>query len=56
MHSKKIVGPRIEPWGTPALTGYSCQDFPSTATQSHLLWLIGGAEFSQRHTKIRSQN
>ena len=23
MHSKKNVGPRMDPWGTPALTGYS---------------------------------
>ena len=23
MCSRKSVGPRIEPWGTPALTGYS---------------------------------
>ena len=37
MYSKKSVGPRMEPWGTPALTGYSCEDFPSRATQSRLL-------------------
>ena len=29
MHSRKSVGPRMEPWGTPELTGYSCEDFPS---------------------------
>ena len=29
MYSRKSVGPRIDPWGTPALTGYSCEDFPS---------------------------
>ena len=37
MGSKKIAGSRIEPWGTPAPTGYSCEDFPSRTTQSHLL-------------------
>ena len=37
MYSRKSVGPRMEPWGTPALTGYSCEDFPSRTTQSHLL-------------------
>ena len=26
----------MEPWGTPALTGYSCKDFPSRTTQSCL--------------------
>ena len=25
------------PWGTPAVTGYSCEDFPSRITQSRLL-------------------
>ena len=37
MYSRKSVGPRMEPWGTPALTGYSCEDFPSRATQSRQL-------------------
>ena len=37
MYSRKSVGPRMEPWGTPALTGYSCEDFPSRTTQSCLL-------------------
>ena len=37
MHSRKGVGPRMDPWGTSALTGYSCEDFPSRPTQSHLL-------------------
>ena len=37
MHSRKGVGPRLDPWGTPALTGYYCEDFPSTTAQSHLL-------------------
>ena len=35
--SSKSVGSRIEPWGTPALTGYSFEYFPSKTTQSHLL-------------------
>ena len=37
MYSRKSVGPRLEPWNTPALTGYSCEDFPSRTTQSRLL-------------------
>ena len=27
----------MEPWRTPALTGYSCKDFPSRTTSRHLL-------------------
>ena len=27
----------MEPWGTPALTGYSCEHFPSRTTQIRLL-------------------
>ena len=27
----------MEPWGTPASTGYFCEDFPSRTTQSLLL-------------------
>ena len=27
----------MDPWGTPALTGYSCEDFIHRATQSCLL-------------------
>ena len=27
----------MDPWGTPALTGYSCEDFLSRTTQGHLL-------------------
>ena len=38
MYSRKSVGPRMEPWETPALTGFSGEDFPSRTTQSHLLW------------------
>ena len=37
MYSRKSVGPRMEPSGTPALTGYSCEEFPSRTTCSHLL-------------------
>ena len=37
MYSKKSVGPRMDPWGTSALTGYSCEEFPSRTTRNHLL-------------------
>ena len=37
MYSRKSVGLRMEPWGTPTLTGYSCQDFSSRTTQICLL-------------------
>ena len=37
MYSKKNVGPRVDPSGTPALTGYSCEDFPIRTTETHLL-------------------
>ena len=37
MYSRKSVGSRIDPWGTPTLTGYSCEDFPSRTTRSRLL-------------------
>ena len=37
MYSRKRVGPRMEPWGNPSLTGYSCEYFPSRTTQSSLL-------------------
>ena len=30
----------MDHWGTPALTGYSCEDFPSRTTQSCLLLRI----------------
>ena len=33
----KSVGPRLKPGGTPALTGYSCEDFISRTTRSSLL-------------------
>ena len=29
MYSRKSIGPRMDPWETPALTEYSCKDFPS---------------------------
>ena len=29
MYIRKSVGPRMDPWGTPALTRYFCEDFPS---------------------------
>ena len=37
MYSRKSVGSRIDPWGTPGLTEYSCEDFPPRTTQSCLL-------------------
>ena len=37
MYSRKNLGPRKEPWGILELTGYFCEDFPSTTTLSYLL-------------------
>ena len=37
MYSTKRVGPRTDPYGTPVITGYSCEDVPSKTTQSCLL-------------------
>ena len=37
MYSRKSVQPRMGPWGTPVLTWYSCEDFSSRTTQSHLI-------------------
>ena len=37
MYSRKSVGPRKDPWVTPALSGYFCEDFPSRAICSCLL-------------------
>ena len=37
MYSRKSVGLRVEPRVTPALTGCSCEDFPSKSTRNHLL-------------------
>ena len=33
MYSRKITEPRVEPWGTPALTGYTREDLPSRTTR-----------------------
>ena len=33
----KSVGPKMESWETPPLTGYSCEDFPSRTICGHLL-------------------
>ena len=40
MYCKKSLGPRMDHWGTPALIGYSCEDFPSRTTRSCLLLRI----------------
>ena len=40
MYSSKSASPRLDSWGTPALTGYSCEDFPSRTAQSCLLLKI----------------
>ena len=37
MYIRKSVGPRMDPWVTPALIGYSCEDFPSRTTGIRLL-------------------
>ena len=37
IYSRKSVGPKIRPFGTPALPRYSCEDFLSRTSQSHLL-------------------
>ena len=36
MYSRKSLGQRMDPWGTPALTGYSCEEFPSRTTWRRL--------------------
>ena len=36
-YSRRSVGPRMQRRGTPALTGYSCEAFPSRTTWSRLL-------------------
>ena len=46
-NSRKSVGIRTEPWKTPVVTGYSCEDFPSRTTQYCLLL---------RKNKIRVNN
>ena len=37
MYRRKSAGPGMEPWGTPALNGYSYEDYPSRTTWSCLL-------------------
>ena len=37
MYSRKSVGPRMKPWGNPALPGHSCEDLPSRIIRSNLL-------------------
>ena len=37
MYSRKSEGLTMESWGTPELTGYFCEEFPSRFTQSGLL-------------------
>ena len=37
MYSRKSVGPRMEPSGAPALTGYSRGGFPTRTTQNRVL-------------------
>ena len=37
MYNGKSEVPKMEPWGTPALTIYSWEDFPSRTTWSRLL-------------------
>ena len=35
IYSRKSAGPKMEPWGTPVLTGYFCEHFPYENTQNH---------------------
>ena len=37
MYNRKNLGPRMKPWGTSALTGYSYEDLLSRTTLSCLL-------------------
>ena len=37
MYCRKSVGSRRKPWGTPAVTGYSWEQFPPSILCSHLL-------------------
>ena len=34
MYSKKSVRSKMKPWGTPVLTEFSCEDFPTRTTWS----------------------
>ena len=36
-YTRKSIASTMEPWETPALTGYSCEDFPTWMTWSCLL-------------------
>ena len=38
MYRRKDIGSRMEPWGTPSLTGYSCEDFPSEPLGTFYYW------------------
>ena len=38
MNSKNSEGPKMEPWGTPASTGYFCKNFPSRTMQIVCYW------------------
>ena len=40
MYSRKSVGPRMKLYGTPELTGFSFEDFPSRTTRSSPLLSI----------------
>ena len=56
MYSRKSVGPRMEPWGTPALTGYSCEDFPSRTEKrrnkvKYLTWKSIRLEFVKKTSR-----
>ena len=37
MYSRKSVWPKMDPSGSPVLTGYSCEDIPSRTTSGCLL-------------------
>ena len=38
MYSRKSVGSRIVPWGTPALTEYYCKEFHPEQTEAIYYW------------------
>ena len=38
MYNRKRVGPRMEHWGNPALTGYSCEDFIVNASNMQTVY------------------
>ena len=64
MYRRKSAGPRMEPWGTPTLIGYSCGDFPFRATWSCLLLrkeeirpnILPEIPWDLRHTKCYSSS